>query len=59
MNININYQYWCQRCQDYHSVPCCPYVSDSELMSMAKDGIPGICLICGQSLWEHAMTMEY
>jgi len=55
---NISYQWWCEKCLDYHSTSCCPYIGDWELMSMARNGIPGICLICGQPMWGHAMTME-
>ena len=67
MSVDINYQqlatsdivysWWCPRCQSCHSTPCCPYISDDELMSTARNGIPGICSVCGRPMWEHTMTM--
>ena len=56
---DIVYQWWCPKCQGYHSTPCCPYISDDELMRMAKYGIPGVCPVCGRPNWEHGMTMDY
>ena len=54
---NIIYQWWCPKCQVSHATPCCPYVSDDELMKLSSHGIPGICLVCGQPIWEHGMTL--
>ena len=38
---NIVYSWWCPKCWDYHYTPCCPYISDNELMGTAGNAIPG------------------
>ncbi len=54
----IAYYWWCSKCQMSHSSPCCPNVSDDELMYMSICGIPGFCQVCGRSIWEHGMTIS-
>lgn len=56
-SMDIVYSWWCPKCWAYHYTPCCPYISDDELMGTAGNAIPGICPVCGRPLWEHSMTL--